>query len=121
MGSFSSKWQNLQMMRNCTKHPNPRNVELNDEKIEAMLVGSLQTINLTKAESIQTGGQNSLLNPHVNNLGVFLDRTLSMEQYISQLCFSAYLAMRQIPSIRRYLTEKKIPLSSWSVHLCSQG
>ena len=81
-------------------------LELNDEKTEDMLVGSRQTINLTEAESIQIGGQNSLLNPHVNNLGVFLRNTLSMEQHISQLCRSAYLAVRQIASIRRYLTEK---------------
>ena len=47
-----------------------------------------------------------MLNPHVKNLGVFLDNTLSMEQRISHLCRSAYLAMRQIASIRRYLTEK---------------
>ena len=30
-----------------------------------------------------------------------------MEQHISHLCRSAYFAMRQIASIRRYLTEKK--------------
>ena len=48
-----------------------------------------------------------MLNPHVKNLGVFLDNTLSVEQHISHLCRSAYLAMRQIASIRRYLTEKK--------------
>ena len=30
-----------------------------------------------------------------------------MEQLISYLCRSAYLAMRQIASIHRYLTEKK--------------
>ena len=72
-----------------------------------MLVGSRQAINLTDAESIQVGGKNILLNPHVKNLGVFLDNTLSMEQHISHLCCSAYLAMRQIASICRYLTEKK--------------
>ena len=82
-------------------------LKLNDEKTEAMLVGSRQAINLTEAESIQI----DLLNPHVQNLGVFLDNTLSLEQHISHLCRSAYLAMRQISSIRRYLTEKK-PLSS---------
>ena len=82
-------------------------LKLNDEKTEAMLVGSCQAINLTEAESIQIGGKNILLNPHVKNLGVFLDNTLSMEQHISHLCRSAYLAMRQTASIRRYLTEKK--------------
>ena len=89
-------------------------LKLNDEKKnkkkktpETMLVGSRQAINLLDAESIQIGGKNILLNPHVKNLGVFLDNTLSMEQHISHLCRSAYLAMRQIASIRRYLTEKK--------------
>ena len=70
-----------------------------------MLVGSRQAINLTDAESIQIGGKNILLNPHVKNLGVFLDNALSMEQHISHLCRSACLAMRKIASIRRYLTE----------------
>ena len=37
---------------------------------------------------------------------MFLDNTLSMEQHISHLCHSAYLAMCQITSIHRYLTEK---------------
>ena len=86
-------------------------LKLNDEKKkkktpEAMLVGSHQAINLTDAESIQIGGKNILLNPHVKTLGVFLDNTLSKEQHISHLCRSAYLAMRQIASIRRYLTVK---------------
>ena len=78
-------------------------LKLNDEKTEAMLVGSRQAINPTEAESIQIGGKNILLNPHVKNLGVFLDNTLSMEQHISHLCRSAYLAMRQIASIRIYI------------------
>ena len=82
-------------------------LKLNDEKTEAMLVGSRQAINLAEAESIQIDGKNILLNPHVKNLGVFLDSTLSMEQHISHLRRSAYLAVRQIASIRRYLTEEK--------------
>ena len=82
-----------------------KKLKLNEEKTEAILVGSRQAINLTEAESIQIGGKNILLNPHVKKFGVFLDNTLSMEQHISHLCHSAYLAMRQIASIRRYLTE----------------
>ena len=91
-------------------------LKLNDEKTEAMLVGSRQAINLTDAESIQIGGKNILLNPHVKNLGVFLDNTLSMEQRISHLCRSAYLALRQIASIRRYLTKKHCPVG---VFICA--
>ena len=32
-------------------------LKINDEKTEAMLVSSCQTINLTEAESIQIGGK----------------------------------------------------------------
>ena len=61
-----------------------------------------------------------MLNPHVKNLGVFLDNTLSMLQHISHLCRSAYLAMRQIASIRRYLTDKKKNKKKTTVQLvCS--
>ena len=82
-----------------------KKLKLNDEKTEAMFVGSPQTIILTKAKSIQIGGKRISLSLHVQNLGVFLDYTLSIEQHISNLCRSAYLAMRQTASIHRYLTE----------------
>ena len=81
---------------------------------------SVQTKNVTKAESIQMGGENISLNPHFKkNLRVFLDNTLSMEQHISHLCQTSCLCVRQIASIGRHLTEKT--LSSWCVHLCCQG
>ena len=43
-------------------------LKLNDEKTEAILVGSRHTKNLTEAESIQIGGTNILLNPHVKKI-----------------------------------------------------
>ena len=81
-----------------------------------MLVGSRQSIDLAKAESVQIGGNEHSLNPHIKKkLGVFLDNTLSMDEHISYVCRSAYLAMRQVASIHRYLTGKKT-----TVHLvCS--
>ena len=50
-------------------------LKLNDEKTEAMLVGSRQSITLTKAETIHFGGKSISLNPRVKGLGVFLDGT----------------------------------------------
>ena len=44
-------------------------LKLNDEKTEGIVVGSCQTINLTKANSIWIGGKKKiLLNPHVKIL-----------------------------------------------------
>ena len=45
-------------------------LKLNGTQTEAMLVGSRQTINLTKAGSIQIGGKNILMNPHVKKIKV---------------------------------------------------
>ena len=86
-------------------------LKLNDEKTEAMLIGSRQSVYPAKAESIQIGRKNISFNPCVKNLGVFLDNSLFMDQlfmdqHISHLCRSAYLAMRQIATINKYLTEK---------------
>ena len=66
-------------------------LKLNDAKAKAMLVGSCQTTNLTKAESILIGGKNISLNPYKNR-SVYMDNTLSMDQHISHLCCSTYLA-----------------------------
>ena len=46
-------------------------LKLNDEITEAMLVGSRQSINLTKAESNQIGGKNIFLNPCVKKILVY--------------------------------------------------
>ena len=66
-------------------------LKLNDEKTEAMLVGSRQAINLTEAESIQIGGTNILLNPHVKSLGVFLDNT--QRNSISAICVVQHILL----------------------------
>ena len=69
-------------------------LKLNDENTEAMLVSSCFTTNLTKAESIQIDGKKHFVESTCKkNLGVFLDNTLSMEQHVSHLCHSAYLAL----------------------------
>ena len=116
------------MIRNCTRHPNPQNfnvwclissfvlsvkswmlsnkLKLNDEKNRSHASWFMPDHKPYRSWVHPDRWKNILLNPHVKNLGVFLDNTLSMEQHISHLCRSAYLAMRQITSIRRYLTEE---------------
>ena len=41
----------------------------------------------------------------VRNLGVILDRRLSMKEHINKVCQMAYWELRRISSIRQYLTE----------------
>ena len=126
--STTSVTRNLQMIHICTRQPTEfqclvldfescflsvkawmlsNKFKLNDEKTEAMLVGPRQSINLTKAESNQIGGKNISLNPHVKKSWCVL-RYHSVNGTVYQpFVLLAYLAMRQIASIRRYLTEQK--------------
>ncbi len=40
------------------------------------------------------------------NIGVIMDSTLSMEEQVSSVCRACYLGIRDISTIRRYLTEE---------------
>ena len=50
-------------------------------------------------------GRNSVPFKTSADLGVHLDRTLSMQQHISSVCHASILELRQITSIRLYLSE----------------
>ena len=53
-------------------------------------------------DSVDIGGKHIPFRSSVRNLGVHLDQTLSMQQYISSVCRAAYLELRRIASIRPY-------------------
>ena len=55
--------------------------------------------------SIQIGSSVVPFVKSVRNLGVILDRRLSMKEHINKMCQMAYWELRRISSIRQYLTE----------------
>ena len=72
------------------------------KKPEIMLVGLSTRISLVGCESADIRG-NSISS--VKYLGVHLDQTLPMKQYINSLCCTAFLAIRKIASIRSFLSD----------------
>ena len=56
--------------------------------------------------SIDVGGNDIAFQDQVKNLGVFLDPQLSMKKHISHICKSAYLEIRRVGKIRKFLTVK---------------
>jgi hypothetical protein len=80
-------------------------LKLNDDKTEALVVGSRSYSNLINSQSLEIGGNCNPFKTCVKDLGVYLDNTLSMHHHISHLCRSSFLALRRIGSIRSYLTE----------------
>ena len=78
-------------------------LQLNDGKTEAMCIASPYT-SVPVPNSMVICDSTVMFSPHVKNLGVTLDRHLTMQLQVSNICRSAYIELRRIASIRQYLT-----------------
>ena len=65
-------------------------LKLNDDKTEAIKIGSRAILSLTQAQSIEVGGNRIPFFSCVKDLGVYLESTLSMHEHISFLCHSSF-------------------------------
>ena len=78
--------------------------KLNSEKIETMLVGTRQKLSFISVNTFQLDDTAVPLSVSVKSLGVLLDSTLSMENFISQTSKSCYYQLRRISSVRKNLS-----------------
>ena len=84
-----------------TKHK----LKLNDDKTEALLIHSSKSFAVhTKLSSIRVGNSDVSFSTTARNLGFMISDDMSLDCHISLTCRSAYAALRQISSIRHYLT-----------------
>ena len=65
-------------------------LQLNSEKTEAMLIGTRQKLSSISVNTIQLDDTTVPLSDSVKTLGVLLDSTLSVENFISQTSQSCY-------------------------------
>ena len=79
--------------------------KLNDDKTEALAVGSRPCSNLINCRSFEIGVNCIPFKTRVKDVGVYLGNTLSMHHHISHLCRSLFLALRRIAWITSYLTQ----------------
>ena len=77
---------------------------MNDDKTEAILFArkGLATEHLPKPIKIKDTAINFV--PMLRDLGVTLDSSLSFSQHVMNTCRSAFLELRRIGLIRKYLT-----------------
>ena len=83
-------------------------LKLNDDKTEALLFpfsSFLETSTVSLPDSITLGSHNIPFSDSARNLGFILDSKLSMEKHVIKICQTAYLELKRISSIRRFLTE----------------
>ena len=93
-------------------------LQLNCEKTEAMPTRTRQKLSSISVNILQLDTTVPLYDS-VKSLSVFLDSTLSMENFISQTAKSCYFQLHQISSVLKYLsTELTVKLFTSLILLC---
>ena len=78
-------------------------LQLNEDKTELMLFSNLSQ--LAQLPPCPTIAQSEVtFTDSVRNLGVIVDKNLSMKGHVSKVCQLCYLELRRIGSVRRYLS-----------------
>ena len=79
-------------------------LKLNDEKTEVILLGNNNITKYVPSPSLHINDISLEATDKVKNLGVTIDKNLSMSFFISSLCKNSYVQLRKIASIRHCLT-----------------
>ena len=83
-------------------------LKLNNDKAEALLVGSFRRVRVSQDNHLRAGNRDIPFKGHVKNHGVCIDATLSTMKHIDHISRSAYVEIGRISSIRNLLTTKAI-------------
>ena len=98
----------IKQTETCVEHVkawmDSNKLKLNDDKTEALVVGTRSRTGVCYCEHLNIGGSPIPFQPKVKSLGVVLDSSLTMSHHISSVCRSAYLELRRISAIRPFLT-----------------
>ena len=80
-------------------------LKLNDDKTEALLFHTKNSFTSSpKPDSIQVGSTTIPFSPSARNLGFIITEDMNLDAHITQTCRTAYSAIRQISTIRHYLS-----------------
>ena len=85
------------MKDNCLK--------LNDSKTEFLVLNSKRS-KIVDINSVKIGEENVTAVSSAKNIGAIIDRSLTMEEQVNNVCRNCYLGLRQINQIRCYLTKE---------------
>ena len=87
---------------------NKLKLKLNDDKTEALVVGTSCRTSVFYNEHLEIDGSPIPFLPNVKSLGAVLDSSLTMPDHISSVCPSAYPELRRISAIRPFLTTSAV-------------
>ena len=77
-------------------------LQKNDDKVEILLIGSAPGIDLPS--SVRVGQSDISFSNAARNLGVIFDGKFALKEQVNKHCKLAYLEIRRIGSIRKYLS-----------------
>ena len=80
-------------------------LKLNTDKTELLVISSPHNKPGVSDVTVRVGDVAVVSSDTCRNLGVIFDRTLSMKSHVTTLCRSAYYQLRNIGTVRRYLTK----------------
>ena len=80
-------------------------LKLNDSKTEFLVLDSRKS-KPVDVQSVTIGEECVTAVSSARNIGSIIDRHLTMEDQVSNVCRNCYLRLRQISQIRPYLTEE---------------
>ena len=79
-------------------------LKLNDDKSEFIMISSPHNKKTLESPEIRIGNEILPTSDSVRNLGVMMDSIFNMEEHITFVCRSCFFHLRNIGSIRKYLT-----------------
>jgi hypothetical protein len=85
-------------------------LSMNENKTEFLIVGTETMLKRCSVNEISVGGQNISLADSICLLGVIIDKSLKMDQFISRTCRSAYAHLRTLGRLRGCLSTSALTL-----------
>ena len=99
--------QAVSIIETCLSHVrhwmNSHRLKMNDSKTEVLYLSSKRLSNTFFQYPIGIGGSQIMPSKTVRNIGVTFDSHLDMETHVSSICRSAYIQLKRLSSIRRFL------------------
>jgi len=85
-------------------------LKMNDEKTEFMVISSKHMAAKIAPQSLAVGGHHIAPSPTASSLGVLVDSNANMEAHINNICKGAYIQLRNIGKLKRYLSQDSLEL-----------
>ena len=98
----------ISQLQNCISEisdwMNKNKLKLNEDKTEFLIAGTSHQHAKIMINSLSVSGAIIPASPYVKNLGVIIDSELTLSDHVTYICKSSYHYLRNIHTIRPYLT-----------------